>query len=189
MELQDISKKYEDTHTCLYQAEYLNMDNKTKKYTLLSRNHNLDEDTMGGDVNAVTMMILSKDNQRLLVSKEFRMAVNKVIVNFPGGLIDPGESIQIAAERELQEETGHTIESFISLPASYSAVGISDEKVAMVIGVVGVEEVPATPSPNEMIEKCWVTKNEALELLNEYDFSARAQLLTYLWANGMLNLK
>lgn len=56
------------------------------------------------DIQAVCMLALTSDNQVLLV-KEFRPGVEKVLMELPGGGVEKGEEPEVAAERELLEET------------------------------------------------------------------------------------
>jgi ADP-ribose pyrophosphatase len=43
----------------------------------------------------------------LLLQKQFRPPVERVTVEVPAGLVDPGESSEECAVRELKEETGY----------------------------------------------------------------------------------
>ena len=58
--------------------------------------------------NAVAMLALTDDG-RVLVNREYRVAVNREVYALPAGLMDPGEDWATAASRELQEETGYII--------------------------------------------------------------------------------
>lgn len=41
-----------------------------------------------------------------MVTLQFRPPVNRIVVDFPAGLVEPGETEQECALRELREETG-----------------------------------------------------------------------------------
>lgn len=43
----------------------------------------------------------------LLLQKQFRPPINKVVIEVPAGLVDEGESAEESAVRELREETGY----------------------------------------------------------------------------------
>lgn len=54
----------------------------------------------------VNVIALTPDQQVVLVS-QYRFASEDVSLEIPGGIIDPGESPEVAACRELLEETGY----------------------------------------------------------------------------------
>lgn len=43
----------------------------------------------------------------VLLEKQFRAPAGKIVVEFPAGLVDAGETVEEAALRELREETGY----------------------------------------------------------------------------------
>jgi ADP-ribose pyrophosphatase len=56
--------------------------------------------------DTVAVLALTEDDQVVLV-REFRPGPEELILELPGGLIDPGQTPEEAARRELLEETGY----------------------------------------------------------------------------------
>ena len=54
------------------------------------------------------MTILNKSSgPELLLQKQYRPPIDKVVIEVPAGLIDPNETVEECAVRELKEETGY----------------------------------------------------------------------------------
>ena len=68
---------------------------------------------------------------------------------YPGGLIEPGESPESTAIRELYEETGYqgTVDKVI--PPSYNSPGMSGETVSMVLMTVDKNAYPEIPENHQ----------------------------------------
>jgi ADP-ribose pyrophosphatase len=58
----------------------------------------------GADYTAVVALT---GDRRLLVVRQYRPAVERFTIELPSGIVDPGESPEQSARRELLEETGH----------------------------------------------------------------------------------
>lgn len=67
----------------------------------------------------VHVMALTADARFLLV-RQFRYAAASLCAEFPGGVIDKGETPLEAAKRELLEETGHTASDWHFLARMYA---------------------------------------------------------------------
>jgi ADP-ribose pyrophosphatase len=58
----------------------------------------------------VAVLALTADDQ-VVVTRQFRPGPDRVLLDLPGGIVDPGEDIGQAAVRELREETGYSASS------------------------------------------------------------------------------
>lgn len=163
-----------------YVITYQNRKGDFKEYEIVSRNKNLTMDRLGNKTNAIS--IVGFCDGKMLISKEFRLSVNRNVYNFPCGLIDKGETVEETAKRELMEETNMRITRIRKvLPPSFSAIGISDEKVSLVFA--DVEGIPIS-NPNfadEEIEPMLVSKEEMKELLEKEEFAGKTQVIAQLW--------
>ncbi|PWT98383.1 MAG: NUDIX hydrolase [Terriglobia bacterium] len=63
------------------------------------------------------------DDQRVLLVRQYRPAVERHTLELPSGIVDPGETPAEAAARELLEETGYTASSIELLGPLYPDTG------------------------------------------------------------------
>ena len=180
MKFVNIEKKSQGKFITRYDVTYETEIGTKKVYEMISREKDIvDEKGLKGKAaNAVVIIATNEDGSKILLNKEYRMAVADWVYNFPAGLIEPGEDQYQAAKRELKEETGlelYDIED--NLYTSYSAVGFSNETNVVVIGKARGEFSKST-SAEEEIEANWYTKAEIRELLNKLDYEAVARAAT-----------
>ena len=185
MTFKDIRKLHEGRFITRYDVDYVTADGHAKTYEIVSRNRNLQtlEELQNNTPDSVIMILTDESGERILVSREYRMAMAQWLYNFPAGLIDPGESPVESARRELWEETGlRLVRVDDVLDGSYSAVGFSNERNVCVFGVAAGEFRKST-SDVEEIAPGWYTKEEMRQLLRNGLFAARTQAYCYAWAN------
>ena len=187
MEFVGIEKLFESRFITRYNIQYRTSDGSLKNYEMVSRSADIKtfEDLQNNKADAVVLIIHDVTGQKILINKEYRMAVGNYAYNFPAGLIDPGEDFKTAAARELWEETGLKLVEISNVwPMSYSGVGITNERSVVVIGKAEGEFAPST-SAEEEIEASWYTKDEMKKLLSEDEhFAARTQAYCWCWANS-----
>ena len=156
---------------------------RRKVYEMISRRKQIRTPEELHNLNPQAVIIIVFDNQdRILLNREFRMAVGSWLYNFPAGLIDEGETPHEAAERELREETGLCLDAVTDiLRKSFSAVGFADESTITIIGKASGTFAPST-SDEEEITPAWYTKEQVRTLLDTELFAARTQAFCYLWS-------
>lgn len=67
------------------------------------------------------------DDETVLMIRQFRLAVNEVLLEVPAGTLEPDEPPEICAARELEEETGYRANTLRKLFSQYLAPGYSQE--------------------------------------------------------------
>ena len=186
MKYQGIRKIHEGLFITRYDVDYLTEAGKTKTYEIISRNREIRtlEDLQNRTPDSVVMILTDEEGEQILVSREYRMAMAQWIYNFPAGLIDPGETPEESAKRELWEETGlRLVQIHDILDNSYSAIGFSNERNICVFGVAAGEFRKSTSDAEEIVPG-WYTKAEIKQLLRTECFAARTQAYCYAWANS-----
>ena len=186
MKYQNIRKIHEGRFITRYDVDYLTAQGNTKTYEMISRNRNIRtlDDLQNRKPDSVVMILTDEAGERILVSREYRMAMAQWIYNFPAGLIDPGETPEESVKRELWEETGLKLVRITDvLDNSYSAIGFSNERNICVFGVATGEFRKSTSDEEEIIPG-WYSKEEMRKLLRTEVFAARTQAYCYAWANS-----
>ena len=69
------------------------------------------------------------DDGTLLLERQFRYPMGKVMIEFPAGKLDPGENPLVAAQRELKEETGYWARSWHTLGHMHPLIAYADEVI------------------------------------------------------------
>jgi ADP-ribose pyrophosphatase len=111
----------------------------------------------------VAIIPITADHKMLMV-KQFRKPLEKVILEIPAGKIDPGEGGQTeaTARRELEEETGYQARDLKFVTAMYVSPGFADEKLTIYAAhdLVKVEN-PLPQDDDEVLELYALTLAEA----------------------------
>lgn len=95
-----------------------------------------------GAVMIIPRMIPSGD---LILVRQFRPPAGRYMIEFPAGLMEPGEAPEVTAMRELYEETGYegTVDSVV--PAAYNSPGMSGETMTLVQMSIEAARYPVPP--------------------------------------------
>ena len=80
-----------------------------------------------GAVMVVPLLQGADGTTQLVLERQFRYPVQQVIIEFPAGKLDPGESTLGCAQRELHEETGYTAREWARAGVLHPVVSYSTE--------------------------------------------------------------
>ncbi len=110
--------------------------------------------------------------EKLVLIKEFRVPLGGTQYGFPAGLVDPGESIEQAGQRELLEETGLTVTRILKLsPPIFSSSGMTDESICLLYVECKGEPSTANNEASEEIEVILLSKENAGVSLTNTDLN------------------
>ena len=101
--------------------------------------------------NGGVTIIAQPEPEKVVLLRQFRYSVRKVLWELPAGRINTGEDPLSAAKRELKEETGYISNSWESLGVVYPAPGYSSE-VLYFFKATDLTDEDANPDPDENIE-------------------------------------
>ncbi|MBD3327975.1 NUDIX domain-containing protein [Candidatus Peregrinibacteria bacterium] len=87
----------------VFENQYSRLNKKT---FILPHGKESDYFIHGTNEEIVTVFAITKDG-KIILARQYRPGPEKVLDEIPGGLVDPGETADQAAERELEEETGY----------------------------------------------------------------------------------
>ena len=137
----------------------------------------------------VTILAINEDNKILMV-KQYRKAVEKVLLELPAGKLDEGEEPAECAARELWEETGYKPAKVKKIFSFYTSPGYSNEKLHLYLA----EDLKYEPGdgldPGEFIEDAVLDPAEIINKIKKgliVDGKTIAGLLYYLNNQDDLN--
>lgn len=138
-------------------------------------------------------IITITDQDKMIMVKQFRKPLEKVILEIPAGKIDPGEQdVPIeTARRELEEETGYQAETFEHVTSMYVSPGFANELLHIFYAETLTKiENPLPQDEDEVLELYELTLEEAKqEIKNGLICDAKTLFAVQYWELMMLNKK
>jgi ADP-ribose pyrophosphatase len=111
----------------------------------------------------VVLLPVLDDGQIVLIRNQ-RFTVGRTLWELPAGTLDPGESPEHCAARELEEETGYRATRLTPLLEFYTAPGVSDER-AYVFVADGLVPAQQHLDDTEQIEVHKKTADQVMGML------------------------
>jgi len=110
----------------------------------------------------VILPVIDKDHICLL--RNYRFVIGETLWEVPAGTLEPGEPIELAASRELLEETGYTAATWHYLGFLYASPGVLDEKLHLFVAE-NLTAGPPQPEADEQLEPVTVTWDDAMKMI------------------------
>ena len=126
------------------------------------------------------------DDGRLILERQFRYPVGRVLIEFPAGKIDPGEPAENTARRELLEETGFTAQTWRHLGRMHPCVGYSDEIIEIFLARELAHSGGQTLDHGEFIELLTMTLEEAVSAVMQGEITDAKTIAALFWAEKAL---
>lgn len=136
---------------------------------------------------AVAIVVLRPD-ERIVLIRQYRAAVDEHVIELPAGKIDPGEDPLACASRELGEEVGLAAEGFVELGRYFVSPGWTDEEMILFLAR-DVSEVGNAPQSVEEahMEILPMTMDEALAKIDRGEIHDAKTMLGVMLATRYLD--
>jgi ADP-ribose pyrophosphatase len=128
----------------------------------------------------INIIPLTPDNQ-VVMAKQYRHGTREITLEIPGGLVDPGDTPEEAARRELLEETGYEAKELILLGSACPQPAILNNRSITYLArdVQQVQEPQLDET--EDIEVILVPLSEITDLIRRGEISNAMVILAFYW--------
>jgi ADP-ribose pyrophosphatase len=112
--------------------------------------------------------------------RQFRYPVGRVMLEFPAGKIDPGESSLATAQRELVEEIGYTARTWTALGTIHPQIGYSTECIDVFLAA-DLTHVGARLDEGEFLDVVTMSEAELLAAFDRGEFTDGKSIAALFW--------
>jgi ADP-ribose pyrophosphatase len=123
---------------------------------------------------------------RVVLERQFRYPVGRVMVEFPAGKLDAGESCFACAQRELREETGVTAGQWAQAGVLHPLIAYSTEFIDIWFAR-GLQMGPRNLEEGELLDVFTATPDELLDGCRQGLVTDGKTLTAALWLQNVLS--
>ena len=132
------------------------------------------------------VVIALLDDGRVVLERQHRYPVGEVMVEFPAGKLDAGESPQYCGQRELLEETGYSATQWAYAGKMHLAIAYSDE-VLHIYFAKGLTLGERKLDDGESLDVFTTTPEELLAMCGQGLVTDAKTLTCTLWLQNVLS--
>jgi len=137
------------------------------------------------------MVVPMLDDGRLIIERQYRYPLGRVMLEFPAGKLDAGEATLQCAIRELAEETGYRAAEWAHAGVLHNAIGYSNEGIEIWFAR-GLTPGDRVLDHGEFLDVATATPEELMALAQRGELTDAKTLIGLLWLqnwrNGQWNL-
>lgn len=126
------------------------------------------------------MVVPMLDDGRLLMERQYRYPMGRVMLEFPAGKLDAGEDPLACGQRELTEETGYTAAEWAYAGVLHNAIAYSDEGIHIYFAR-GLTQGAQRLDEGEFLELVTHTPTELDALAARGELTDAKSLIGLLW--------
>ncbi|NKE65293.1 NUDIX hydrolase [Ramlibacter sp. RBP-2] len=131
-------------------------------------------------------MIPLLDDGRLVLERQYRWPMQRVMVEFPAGKLDPGEDPLACGKRELLEETGYTAREWAHAGQLHPVISYSTEFIDLWFAR-GLELQERRLDDEEFLEVITATPQQLVEWCRDGIVTDAKTLAGCLWLQNVLS--
>lgn len=130
-------------------------------------------------INVVSVVKNDKGEDCFLMVRQFRHGSGTITLEFPAGLVDPGEEPEAAAVRELSEETGHIAEKLIFIGSANPDPAFMNNTSFTYFAVNPVRETEQSLDDDEIIDVELIPVSQFEKEMGDGEFLNAISILAY----------
>ena len=167
MKINHVKKITNCQYLNLFSINYKDRIDCEKEWIFASRSKDLNHLEKDYTIpDAVVIVPVHIQENKLVVIKEFRVALGGYQYGFPAGIIDKGETVEQAGKRELFEETGLTLTKVLKKsPAIFSSSGMTDESISLLFVECEGKTTNSFNEASEDIDIMMLSREQASDIL------------------------
>jgi ADP-ribose pyrophosphatase len=113
----------------------------------------------------VPLIDAAKVDPEVVLIRQYRYAANGYLYEIPAGRLNPDESAEQCADRELREETGYSAGRLRQLTTIYTTPGFTDERIHLFVAE-DLSNGVATPEADEFMELHQIPLSQAIAMVH-----------------------
>ncbi|MEO0004217.1 MAG: hypothetical protein RLZZ22_1909 [Pseudomonadota bacterium] len=132
------------------------------------------------------MVIPLLDDGRVVLERQYRYPLQRALLEFPAGKIDPGEDTFACARRELREETGYSAREWARAGVLHPVLAYADEFIEIWFAR-GLSLGPRELDAGEFLDVLAATPEELLAACRDGVLTDSKTLTGLLWLQNTLS--